>query len=59
MTEKTETLSFRVTPQLKQALDRAAAADDRSVSSYVQRLLIKQLTGDGFLKAEKRGHDKV
>jgi uncharacterized protein (DUF1778 family) len=54
MIEKTETLSFRVTPQLKQALDKAAASDDRSVSSYVQRLLIKHLTSEGFLK---RGRD--
>lgn len=36
---KSEALAFRVSPELKQALQRLATADDRSLSSYIERLL--------------------
>jgi predicted transcriptional regulator len=35
MTARTQTLSFRITKELKAALERLAAAERRSVSTYV------------------------
>jgi predicted HicB family RNase H-like nuclease len=37
--QKTAPLSFRVTPPLKEALERLAAADKRSLSSYIEMAL--------------------
>lgn len=42
-------LSFRVEAELKAALERAAKADDRSVSSLVERVLKGWLTERGYL----------
>jgi len=39
---KPEPLGLRITPTLKKALE-AAAADDRAVASYVEKLLIEHL----------------
>jgi uncharacterized protein (DUF1778 family) len=46
-------LSFRVLPELKGAIDNAAAADDRTVSSFVQKVLKDHLIENGFLKRSK------
>lgn len=45
---KTSALSFRVNAEMKAALEKEAAADDRSVSSLVERILRTWL--------EQRGH---
>ena len=42
-------LSFRVEAELKVALERAAKADDRSVSSLVERVLRGWLTERGYM----------
>lgn len=54
MIDKTETKSvpvgLRFTPTLKKALDDAAAADQRSVASYVEKTLTDHLRKAGYLK---------
>ena len=42
-------LSFRISEDVKAALERAAAADDRSVSSLVERVLRAWLTQQGHM----------
>lgn len=49
MPAKTATLSVRIPPEVKEAAERAAAADDRSVSVYVDRMLREHLFAAGFL----------
>jgi hypothetical protein len=46
---KTAPLGFRVEQELKEALERAAKDDDRSVSSLVERILKQWLTDKGYL----------
>ncbi|MBB4264808.1 ribbon-helix-helix protein, CopG family [Roseospira visakhapatnamensis] len=46
---KRAALSFRVSDDVKAGLDRAAADDDRSVSSLVERILRAWLTDKGYL----------
>jgi hypothetical protein len=47
---KTDMLAFRVEADVKAALERAAAADDRSVSSLVERVLRAWLTKYGHMQ---------
>lgn len=49
---KQSSLSFRIPDDMKQALDRAAAADDRSVSSLVTIILRDWLKERGHLNAD-------
>ena len=49
-TAKDAAFSFRLPAQIRDALDRAAAADDRTVGAYVTRLLDNHLREAGFLK---------
>ena len=44
-------LGFRVADDVKAGLQRAAAADDRSVSSLVERVLRAWLTEHGHMQA--------
>ena len=37
------TLSFKVRPEIKAALEHLAKADDRSVSNYTMRIIVKHL----------------
>lgn len=46
---KTAAISVRVPEDLKEALEKAAAEDDRSVASYVERLLRAHLQAKGYL----------
>ena len=46
---RTNPLGVRVRPEIKEALDRAAEDDDRSVSSLVERVLAEWLTAKGYL----------
>jgi hypothetical protein len=46
---RTAPLGFRVEPDLKAALERAAKDDDRSVSSLVERILKGWLVERGYL----------
>ncbi len=47
---KSVPLGLRITPTLKAALDKASSADDRSVASYVERVLADYLKKRGYLK---------
>ena len=47
---KTPSLGVRLQPETKAALDRAAADDDRSVSSMVERILREWLRANGYLE---------
>jgi hypothetical protein len=47
---KTPSLGVRVEPETKAALERAAADDDRTVSSLVERILKEWLREKGYLK---------
>lgn len=47
---KTATLNLRIDPALKTASDRAAAADHRSLTSLVEKLLTDYCKKNGFLK---------
>jgi hypothetical protein len=42
-------LGFRIEPELKAALEKAAEDDGRSVSSFVERVLIAHLRDKGYL----------
>jgi hypothetical protein len=46
---KDAALGFRIPAEVKAALERAAKADDRSVSSMVERILKSWLTENGYL----------
>lgn len=41
--------SMRLDPEVKEALEKAATADDRSVSSLVERILKEWLRERGYL----------
>lgn len=47
---KTETITFKVSPKLKSALKDAADSENRSVSNFIQAVLIKRL---GIKEVEK------
>jgi len=53
MANKTETRSapigIRVTPKVKAAAGKAAAADHRSVASLIEKVLIEHLKAKGYL----------
>jgi len=49
---KKAALGFRITDEVKEALERAAKADDRSVSSLVERILKAWLMEKGFLPSQ-------
>ncbi len=46
---RTAPLGFRITPEMKDALERAAKDDDRSVSSLVERILKAWLVEKNYL----------
>jgi hypothetical protein len=48
-------ISFRITPALKAAALKAAAADVRSVPSLVEKLLVEHCRAHGFLTDKTRG----
>lgn len=47
---KTPSLGVRLHPETKAALERAAKADMRSVSSLVEKVLTEWLRTNGYLK---------
>ena len=47
---KTAPLGLRVEPEMKEALERAARAEDRSVSYLVDRVMRQWLVQQGHLK---------
>ncbi len=51
---KTESIFLRVEPDVREAAERAAEADHRSVPSLVEKLLVEHLRAAGYLKAPGR-----
>jgi hypothetical protein len=47
---KTAIVQFRIKPSLKGAAEKAAADDDRSLTSLVERVLADYLKKKGYLK---------
>jgi len=52
--KKTATLNLRIDPALKAAAERAAAEDNRSVTSLVEKLLMDHPAVQGFLSKRSR-----
>ena len=59
--ENTETLNIRISPELKQNLEKQAQEGNQNVSDYVRELLMRRVLRDGIppdlmeqLKAESR-----
>jgi hypothetical protein len=50
---RTAPLGLRITPALKEALEQAAADDQRPVASYVEKLLIEHLSKKGYFTRTK------
>jgi hypothetical protein len=48
--KKTGTLNLRIDPKLKAAAERAAADDQRSLTSLVEKLLTEHLKAKGYLR---------
>jgi hypothetical protein len=46
---KTPSLGIRVQPETKEALERAAKDDLRSVSSLAEKILVERLRSRGYL----------
>lgn len=46
---KTATLNLRIEPELKEAAERAATEDRRSVTSLIEKLLAEYLRERGYL----------
>ncbi len=46
---KTAAIGVRVAPEIKEAAEKAAADDHRSVASLLEKLLIEHLTDKGYL----------
>jgi hypothetical protein len=49
---KTATLNLRIEPEIKAALEKAAADDRRSVTALVEMLVIPHLRAKGYLPAD-------
>jgi len=47
---RTVPLGLRITPTLKAAIDKAAADNERSVASYIERVVSEHLRKKGYLK---------
>ena len=47
---KAKTLNLRIEPALKDAAEKAAAADRRSLTSLIEKLLADYLRKEGYLK---------
>ncbi|RCS23569.1 hypothetical protein DUT91_09660 [Phyllobacterium salinisoli] len=46
---RTASIGIRVEPVVKEALERAAKADRRSVAGYLEKLILDDLEAKGFL----------
>jgi len=44
---RTATISTKISPELKAAIDQAAKDDGRSTSQWLERLIVKALQEDG------------
>ena len=49
---RTAAISIRVEPKIKAAVQKAAAADRRTVASFVEKILAEYLVKKGYLDAK-------
>lgn len=49
--------SIRLPPDVKEQAKQAAADDDRSLNSYVVKVVTERLIRDGYLKGKRGGSD--
>jgi len=47
---KTANIAMRIDPDIKEALEKAAKMDRRSVSSYIERLIADDLRKKGLIE---------
>jgi hypothetical protein len=47
--KKTMPISFRLPPEIKKALEKAAERDERSVSSLLEKITVNWLRYNGYL----------
>jgi hypothetical protein len=52
---KTDQIGVRITPEERTALERAAAADDRSISWLCRKVIVDWLREHGHLAADQPG----
>lgn len=52
---KTAILSLRIEPSIKEAAERIAAEDRRSLTAYVEKLMIDDIKKRGYLSQEGKG----
>jgi hypothetical protein len=57
--KKTAQITLRIDSMMKEAAEKAAAQDHRSLTSLIERLLSKHLRSRGFLSAPKRPHKEA
>lgn len=46
---RTAAISIKVEPEVKAAVEKAAADDDRTMAQWVERLIIRALREQGYL----------
>jgi len=46
-------ISVRVSPEVKEGIEKVAKSDGRTVSAYVERLLVQHLQEKGYLAKEQ------
>ena len=49
---KSKILNMRIEPELKDAAEKAAADDRRSLTSWVEKLMVDFLKREGYLEAD-------
>ena len=54
MAKRTALLTMRIEPEVKEAAEEAASDDRRTLSAFVEKLLVERLSKLGYLKAPKR-----
>lgn len=54
---KTPSLGIRVQPEVKEALERAAKDDVRTLSSMVEKIVVEWLTTKGYLAGPSKPAD--
>lgn len=50
---RTASIGIRVEPAVKEAAEKAAKADDRTLAAYIERLLIQNLKDLGYLPKDR------
>lgn len=45
--EKTERVNLRLTPEMKEKLQKAADAENRTLTNYIENIIIKALKEEG------------